>query len=161
MSQTSGQAYRLASVSDDAVVWELRRNCSVSPKQLGSVFLMLSSVSLGVAGMFWMQGATLVLPFAVLEMTALAVAFVVYARHATDRERIVWREGCLTVECELAGRRESQAFQAHCVRVRSGDRRHRLIELQAEGRAVQVGRFLREDLRPTLEKEIRMVLGRR
>lgn len=160
MSHISGQGYQLASVSGDAVVWELRRNCSVSPKQLGWVFLMLGVVSLGVAVMFWLQGATLVLPFALLEMTALGTAFVVYARHATDRERIVWREGCLTVECELAGRCESQAFQGHCVRVRPGRQRHRLVELQAQGRAVQVGRFVREELRPTLEREIRTVLGR-
>ncbi len=160
MPQTPSNAYRLASVSGDEVLWVLRRNCSVSPRQLGMVFLMLCGVSLGVALGFWWMGATLVLPFALFELSALAIAFFVHARHATDRESIRWRNGRLTVEWELAGRVERREFSAQHVLIRPGRQRHRLVELQAQGQAVHVGRFLREELRPTLEREIRWALGR-
>jgi len=68
------------------------------------VFASLGSVSLMIAGMFAASGAWLVLPFAVVELLALGVAFVVYARHAADYERIVLCRGCLMVEtCRATG----------------------------------------------------------
>ena len=75
--------------------WSLKRNCSVTPAQLGWLYASMCVVSLAVAGFFWSQGATLVLPFAVLELIAVAVAFLAYARHAADSERIRLLEGRL------------------------------------------------------------------
>jgi hypothetical protein len=43
----------------------------------------------GVGTFFWFQGAVLILPFAWLELAAVGVAFVVYARHAADGEHIL------------------------------------------------------------------------
>jgi uncharacterized membrane protein len=60
--------YRFATQSDAGVEWRLRRNCSITPSQLGILYASLCVVSLGVAGFFWAQGATLVLPFAALEL---------------------------------------------------------------------------------------------
>ena len=97
--------FRWATVSADGTHWLLRRNCSVSPKQVGWFFAGLCGVSLGVAGFFWWQGATLVLPFTAVELMAVGTAFLVFARHATDRERISLRDGRLVVELETAGGR--------------------------------------------------------
>ena len=57
--------YRFATVSPQGVEWKLKRNCSVTPMQMCGVLVLLGGVSLFVAAFFWMQGATLVLPFAV------------------------------------------------------------------------------------------------
>jgi uncharacterized membrane protein len=148
----------LATVSEDGTQWLLRRNCSVTPGQLGGMFVALSVVSLLVAMFFWFMGATLVLPFTAIELIALAMAFLVYARHATDRECISLTSGGLVVEQELAGRTRRCEFARYAVQVeprRDGDR---LVELRGGGQVVQVGRFLRSDLRPALAAEIRRAL---
>ena len=103
--------YRFATVQGQHVQWFLRRNCSVTPRQLFWVFLSLCAISLGIGTFFWMKGATLVLPFASLELLAVAVAFVVYARHATDGERILLRGTQLVVEFENGGKLERAEFQ--------------------------------------------------
>ena len=69
------QPWRFARVcADGALQWRMRRNCSVTPVQLLSLFATLALLSLGIAAFFWSQGALLVLPFTLLELLALAVA---------------------------------------------------------------------------------------
>lgn len=154
----TNQVFRFATVQGRHVQWFLRRNCSVSPIQLVWLYASLCVVSLGIGMFFWSQGATLVMPFASLELMAVGIAFVVYARHATDGERISLQEGQLVVELENAGKLERAEFQRDWVRVepRAGD--GSLIELSARGRTIRVGRFIRPELRPLLAREIRLAL---
>jgi uncharacterized membrane protein len=111
-------------------------------------------VSLGIGGFFWFQGATLVLVFAGLEVLLVGLAFLAYARHATDGEWIYLQGTRLVVEREFAGRRERAEFSRQWVRVepKSGDRS--LIELSGQGRSMEVGRFVRPELRQVLAREI-------
>ncbi|OOG41272.1 DUF2244 domain-containing protein [Polaromonas sp. A23] len=141
-----------------AVQWQLKRNCSVTPAQLLGLYVSLCVVSLGIAGFFWVQGATLVMPFAWLELVAVGLAFRTYARHAKDGERIVLQGSYLVVELESAGRLERAEFNRECVRVepRSGD--GSLIEVSGQGSSVSVGRHVRPELRPALAREIRHAL---
>lgn len=150
--------FRFATVSGQTVHWLLKRNCSVTPAQLGWLYLSLCIVSLGIGTFFWMRGARMVLPFAWLELIAVGAAFLVYARHATDGERISLQGAQLVVELENAGRLQRAEFNRDWVRVepRAGDRS--LIEVSGRGRSVQVGRYVRPELRPALAREIRMAL---
>lgn len=150
--------FRLATCSADGVHWLLRRNCSVTPRQLMAMYLSLCGTSLAVAGLFWSQGATLVLPFAVVEVLVVGLAFGVYARHAADRECISCSHGLLVIEQERAGRLERCEFARHPVRVESPLGRDQLIEVCGGGKNVRIGRFLRSDLRPVLAREIRAAL---
>lgn len=138
--------------------WSLKRNCSVTPAQLGWLYASMCVVSLAVAGFFWSQGATLVLPFAVLELIAVAVAFLAYARHAADSERIRLLEGRLVVEQEMAGRTKRCEFAREWVRVAPSEENGQMIELCGGGQSVTVGRFVRPELRPVLAQEIRQAL---
>ena len=151
-------AFRLATPSVDGVHWVLRRNCSVTPKQLMAMYLSLCGGSLAVAGLFWSQGATLVLPFAAVELVAVGLAFVVHARHATDRERISFSQGLLVIEQESAGHLQRCEFARHGVSVEPPVGRDQLIEVRGSGQRVRIGRFLRADLRPVLAREIRIAL---
>lgn len=153
----SSNAFRLARASEDGLDWTLQRNCSVTPAQLGLCFLLLGTVSLSVGLFFWFHGAILVLPFAALELTALAVAFVIHARHAADRECISVRGGRLVVEVEKAGRVERCEFVREWVRI-APHGHHGLVEVMGGGRSVHVGRFLRADLRPLLARELRQAV---
>ena len=78
--------FRFATVSGQNIQWFLRRNCSVSPAQLGGLYLSLCLVSLGIGAVFWSQGAVLVMPFVGLELVAVGVAFGGFARHASGEE---------------------------------------------------------------------------
>ncbi|MES2412416.1 MAG: DUF2244 domain-containing protein [Pseudomonadota bacterium] len=165
-SALSVSAFRFASVSGPdgrqpgaaSVQWLIKRNCSITPAQLAWLYLSLCIVSMGIAVFFWLQGARMVMPFAWLELLAVGAAFVVYARHARDGEKIVLQGGRLVVELQTAGRMQRAEFNPQWVRIepRSGD--GSLIEVSGQGRSVSVGRHLRPELRPALAREIRSAL---
>jgi uncharacterized membrane protein len=142
----------------EQVQWQLKPNCSVTPAQLIQFYVSLCVVSLGIAGFFWLQGAGMVLLFAGLELVAVGVALMVYARHARDGEKIFLQGSQLVVELETAGRVVRAEFVRDWVRVepKSGD--GSLIEVSGQGRSVVVGRYLRPELRPALAREIRLAL---
>lgn len=144
--------------SQDAVQWLLKRHCSLTPVQLGSLYVSLCVVSLGIAAFFWSQGATLVMLFAWTELLAVGVAFLVYARHAGDSEKIVLQGGRLVVELETAGHTQRAEFQREWVRIEPKDEDGSLIEVSGQGCSVQVGRHVRPELRPALAREIRLAL---
>lgn len=150
--------FRFATVSGQNIHWFLRRNCSVTPAQLGWLYASLCVVSLGIGTFFWFQGAKLVLPFAWLELIAVGAAFLVYARHATDGEKISLQGARLVVEVENAGRHERAEFNRNWVRVEPRADDGSLIEVSGQGRSVHVGRYVRPELRPALAREIRAAL---
>ena len=143
-----------------AVQWLLKRNCAVTPTQLGWLYVSLCVISLGIASFFWVQGALLVMPFAWLELVAIGAAFLVYARHACDGEMILLQGTRLVVELETAGRTERAEFAREWVRVEPKNGDGSLIELSGQGRSVTVGRHVRPELRPALAREIRLALRR-
>lgn len=150
--------FRFATVQGQNIHWFLQRNCSITPPQLAWLYGSLCVVSLGIGGVFWWLGATLVLPFASLELVAVGAAFVVYARHAADGERISLQGRQLVVELETAGRLERAEFDREWVRVEPSTADRSLITVSGRGRSVNVGRFVRPELRPALAREIRMAL---
>ena len=154
----SHPAYQFAQVSGPSISWRLRRNCWVTPFQLMVVYLMLCAVSLVIGVFFWVQGATFVLGFAGLELLAVWVAFMVYARHAADGEWISLQGASLVVERETAGRLERAEFERQWVRVEPKAGENSLIELSGRGRKMEVGRFVRPELRQVLAGEIRRAL---
>lgn len=150
--------FRFATVSGQNVHWFLRRNCSITPSQLGWLYASLCVVSMGIGLVFWVHGARLVLPFAWLELAAVGLAFILYARHATDGERIALEQGRLVVELENGGTVERAEFLQHQVRVEPQASDRSLIEVSSQGRSVRVGRYVRPELRAALAREIRMAL---
>lgn len=150
--------FRFATVTPAGVHWRLKRNCSVTPRQLLAVYALLCSVSLGIAGFFWSVGATLVVPFAVFEVVALGIALVVYARHAADMDAISVVDGCVVVECETAGKRERLEFQPQWVRVSWVAERHPFIEVSGQGQCVLIGRHVRAECRAEVAREVQRAL---
>ena len=154
----SNLVFRFATVQGQAIHWFLRRNCSVTPAQLGWLYASLCAATLAIGTFFWFQGAVLVLPFAWLELAAVGVAFLAYARHAADGEHISLQGQRLVVELETAGRLERAEFNRDWVRVEPSAGDKSLIEVSGQGRRVNVGRFVRPELRPALAHELRMAL---
>jgi uncharacterized membrane protein len=145
---------------EGSVLWLLKRNCSISPRQLLAFFATLCAVSLAIGAFFWWQGAPLVLPFAGVELAAVALSLFIYARHAADREQLVLRPGVLEVECSVGRRVDRVEFAPAWVRVEPTSGDHSLIELSGEGKRVAIGRFVRPELRRALADELRASLRR-
>lgn len=154
----SNPVFRFATVQGQNIHWFLKRNCSVTPAQLGWLYASLCVVSLGIATFFWFQGAVLILPFAWLELVGVGIAFLVYARHAGDGERISLEGRQLVVELESAGHLRRAEFNRDWVRVEPGAGKRSLIEVSGQGQRVSVGRYVRPELRPALAQEIRRAL---
>ncbi len=149
---------RESAADGSSVQWVLKRNCSVTPRQTLFFFGSLCLLSLAIGLFFWHQGATLVLPFAWLEVFAVGAALFVYTRHAADSERIQLQPGRLTVEHACGRHVERVEFAPAWVRVEPelGDRS--LIELSGQGSRIHVGRFVRPELRRQLAEELRWAL---
>lgn len=155
-----GQLLPTAS-GDGAVQWLLKPNCSMAPCQLLVCFVVLCALPLSAASLFWWQGATLVMPFAWLEVFVAGAAMLAYARHAADRETIRLADGVLCVERACGGRTERGDFRCDAVRVAHGGGDGSLIELSGQGRRMWVGRFVRPELREQLAEELRWALCHR
>lgn len=144
-----------------AVRWRLRRNCSISPSQLGLVYVSLCLVSLTIGGFFLAQGAPWVLVFAGAELLALGVALLVYARHAADREELTLVGSSLQVEQHYGSQVKLTDLVADRVTVEPSGGQGSLVKLSSRGQTLHVGRFLRPELRAAFAQELRMALRHR
>lgn len=149
---------RFAVQIEGRIEWRLARNCSVTPKQLCAFFASLCVVSVVISVGFWLNGATLVAPFAMLELVVVGIALLVYARHATDCEHLVLDGAHLQVQIELAGHRTQAAFERQWVQVHKPVAGSDLIQLCSQGQTLQVGRHVRPELRAALAAEISRAL---
>ena len=146
-------------VEGDRHQWVCRRNCALSPAQLGLWFGSLAVLSLTVSLFFALQGAWMVMPFAALEIAALGLAFYWWSRHATDFERIVVDPGCLRVEASRGERLSRFEQRPRWVRIEySGGRREPIRIVTAES-AIEVGCLVPDGLRAALAREIRSALA--
>ncbi len=140
-------------------LWTLRRNCMLSPAQLALWFISLSTVSLGFAVAFAAFGAWMVVPFALLEVSVLGVAFFCYARHAADYERIEVEPGRLRVEAGHGARVRVEEVSPPWVRVDYRGRSSEPIVLVAGRQRFEVGRFVPDHRKRALADELRGALS--
>jgi uncharacterized membrane protein len=152
---------QVSAVDSDGAVgveWLLKRNCSVTPRQLFAVYLSLCSVSLVIALAFTWNGAAPVLAFAAVELVLVGAALLIYARHATDHERITLAGSALAVEHHCGAHTDRVEFRAPWVRVEPLSSDRSLIEVAGDGRRARIGRYLRPELRQSLAQELRAAL---
>ncbi len=140
--------------------WLLKRNCSITPRQLAWFYASLCAVSLLIGGFFFAQGAPLVLLFTGLELGAVGLALVLFARHAGDRETLTLVGRSLQVEQCTGPRVERTEFLADWLHVEPARGQGSLVQLSGRGQQVHVGRFLRPELRGAFARELRQALRR-
>lgn len=139
--------------------WTLQRNCSLAPRQVALAYAAVCTVSLAVAVAFLVNGVWLVLAFSLAELAAVGLALLLYARHATDHERIALSDGALVVECVQAQRRRVTRLDPLRTRILLPDGPGRaLVQLEARGVLVEVGRFVTDARRRQVAHELRQAL---
>ncbi|HEY4541559.1 MAG TPA: DUF2244 domain-containing protein [Noviherbaspirillum sp.] len=141
--------------------WYLKRNCSLTPRQLGLAYAILVLVSLVVSGMAALvHGAWEVLLFFLIEMVAVGFAFLCYARHATDHEHVALSQDCLLVERVLADRLDAIRLDPRATRVRGPRDARDLIALEARGVRVCIGAHVTAANRRRIARELQQQLSR-
>lgn len=155
-----GGGWRFGHATAQPAGWlfELRRNVSITPRQLMAAYALLCGVSLVIAAGFWSQGVTVVGLFTGLELLGVGIALLVMARHAGDRETVTLTDRELAVEHYFGASMVRTAFRAEWVRVEPAADDGSLVELSGEGRSVRVGRHVRPELRVELAQELRRAL---
>ncbi len=134
----------------------VKRNCSISPQSCLRLLATMAMLGLGIALAFACLGAWMILPFAVVEMLALATAFYLVGRHAADHERIAVADGILTVQVHEAGRNTEYRFNPAWVRlVVLEEQRGLRVVIRAHGLELEVGRHLERGRRHTLAAELK------
>ncbi len=140
--------------------WVLRRNCSLAPHQLAFAYALPCLMSFVIAGVFSiLHGAWCVLAYAILEAVVAALAFVSHARHVTDQEHIALTDGCLLIGRIEAGHLEQTRLDPYWTRIALPSRARDLIQLEAKGVRIDVGRFVTEAKRRQVAQELRQALG--
>lgn len=139
--------------------WLMKRNCSLSPRQVGWFYSSIACFSIAIAAFLtvW-HGAWLVLPFAGLELTGLGIALLAYARHATDHERVSVTDGMLVVETASASRVTREVFNPQWVRIELGESFRALVVLRSGKRTVRVGSYLDPHRRRKFAQELAAAL---
>ncbi|WJF91460.1 DUF2244 domain-containing protein [Paraburkholderia bonniea] len=140
--------------------WLMKRNCSVSPRQFVCFYVSLALFSLVIASLLVLCGAWLVLPFTGVELLAVGVAFVAYARHAVDYERIRLFENRLVIEQVSAEQRTQFEFNPRWVRVEPGASPYAPVRLVSRGESIVIGQHLALYRRAQFAHELRMWLRR-
>lgn len=129
-----------------------RRNNSLSSTGRLLVFGFIFAVSIGIAAGFALLGAWLILPFAGAEMLVLWLAFRYIDRRAGDFERIAIVGDRVEIEICEAGRRKSYELNRLWAQLVSGDGER--LALRSHGREVEIGRYLDDEQRCALGREI-------
>lgn len=148
--------------------FELRPNSSLTPRAAAWFYLSIVVVSLPVATGLAVLGCWPVLPFAGLELAGLALALLACQRDGLAREYIGIDEGRVLVRKRLVSLRGTATqveyeFPRPWTRVelRRGAAGHwptRLI-LRSSNRSVEVGAFLTDGERSSLETRLAEVLS--
>lgn len=139
--------------------WVLKRNCAMTPGQLCITFVVLGGVSLAVSLAWALSGAWVVLPFVLLEWCVLALAFLVYARHAADHERVTLSPEVVSVEVCRGERLDRHEIPRQWLRCRIDDEQQGLVQLVSQRKELGVGQFVNQAGRQKFYQEFRAALA--
>jgi uncharacterized membrane protein len=127
----------------------------MSPAGLAKVFAALALLVLAIGAGFAAAGAWLILPFAGLEVLLLGAAFLLYARHAADYEKIELESGRLTVEVAEGGRTARHRLEGASVAMEEGR-----VVLRDAKEELEIGRYLGAEARAALAADLEKTLIR-
>ena len=129
----------------------------MSPAGLAMAFAALALLVLAIGAGFAAAGAWLILPFAGLEVLLLGGAYVLYARHAADCEKLELEpeSGRLTVEVVDGGRSARYEFDGPRVCMEAGR-----VVLRGAREELEVGRHLGVEARLAFAAELEKTLIR-
>ncbi len=136
-------------------------NCSLRVDEQKKVFAVIAGFALLVAFGFTVAGAWLVMPFAGLELAALAVAFYYVNGNAEDYESLQITGDRLVIETRKRKRIERVEFNRYWVRVVLQVLPGGIQQLLfcSTGKEVRFGSYLNDEQRQELARELKGITG--
>jgi uncharacterized membrane protein len=119
-----------------------------------TVLGMVGGVSICIGLAFWVIGAPLILPFALLESLLLVVAFLCHARSVCDFDEITLNDRHLVVRQERRGQTKQHQFTRGLFRVSMTDGPSPLVRVDESGKQVELGEWLLVHERASLCRQL-------
>ena len=139
--------------------WQMRRNCSLTPKQLLMFYIALVCLSLVVATGFFMAGVWVISIFTALELIAVTVGFLIYCMHAIDSETIEIEDKRLLIK-KCIGRKETlYEFNTQWAKIEPPTAGSKIFKISQASVRVELGQFLRYEQHLALIAQVRLHLG--
>jgi uncharacterized membrane protein len=132
----------------------LHPQCSSTPHVLMVVLGLIAGVSILISLMFWIMGAPLILPFALLESLLLGVAFVCHARTRSDFDEITLSDDCLLIRQARQGQEKEHRFTRGLFWVSMTEGPYSRVRVCESGRHVELGEWLLPQERLLLCKQL-------
>lgn len=134
--------------------WHLKRNVSIGPSQMAWLLIGLALLTLFIGTAFFWVGASLILPFSILEVAALLIAYLYNAIHANDYEKLLLTEGFVQIESKFGLTTRQVQLVRSMTRVDRELHRNALIQLRQGHQSTFFGRYVHANLRPLLAQQI-------
>ncbi|MEY3778239.1 MAG: hypothetical protein RL103_447 [Pseudomonadota bacterium] len=144
----------LGSFDGTAWHWHLKRNISMAPLQLAKILAALALVTLIIGVAFLTFGASLILPFSLIEITALFVAFLYNLIHANDYETLVLSGNDLKIERKIGLQTHQVLWVRSLTRIEPRVHANELIQFRQGQESMSFGKFIHANSRPLLSQEI-------
>lgn len=138
----------------DSVQWALKKNCSLTPRQLAACLACVSLPGLLAGLAFFVLGAPMILLMLILQGITMAWCFVAYGRHAADREWLSVSRDAIEVHVVRGADEVRKTFDRATASLALLAGQHNLIAISESGRSVQVGSSLPRHLRPLLFQDL-------
>jgi uncharacterized membrane protein len=107
-----------------------------------TVLGLIAGVSICISLVFWVIGAPLILPFALIESLLLVAAFVYHAKAMCDFDEITLNDHHLVVRQERQGQTKEHQFTRGLFRVSMTDGPSQLVRVAESGKQVELGEWL-------------------
>lgn len=137
----------------------VRPNASLSPHQARALLVGMCLVSFTIAGIFTALDYWIILPFAGLEMGALALGLCWALRDNAFREVLRVVDDTLYIEYGRGKPENCVRFPLHWAQIKlipaTSSTQHCRIEVQCSGRRLEIGKVLPEDEREAFSKHLR------
>ncbi|HBH09891.1 MAG: hypothetical protein CMF53_02000 [Legionellales bacterium] len=126
-------------------------------------YFLIAAITLAIAITFFIQGLTLILPFAGLELAALGIVLYISAWRSNIKELVSITEEKIKIEIGRNAPEKIYEFDrtwAQIVLERSWNNWYpsRLL-LRSHGKQIEIGKFLNEQERQRLEVELKKVIN--
>ena len=139
--------------------WQMRRNCSLTPKQLLQFYIALVCLSLIVATGFFLAGVWVISIFTALELSAVTIGFLIYCRHALDSETIEIEDQRLVVKKCIGQKETLYEFNTQWAKIEPPLAGSKIFKISQANLRVELGQFIRYEQQLALIAQVRACLG--
>ncbi len=136
-------------------------NNSLPVASMARLVMFLAIVPIGIAIAFALAGIWMVLPFTLIELSALAYAFYFFSCHVDDYECISISDDRLVVERKSNRHVSKTEFNAYWPQVvlQDAPKGIKQLWLRSHGASVEIGRYMNNPQRINLAQQLKLRIG--